>query len=541
MPIGIYTGKTHTYPQQIQLQDILMAPPGKPTVLETEVLLTKHDGFGLRPVPLGIGVQVPKNQQASKCQGPGMALQWLEHEGPELPTLGDRWLTADLPEDFVADLRTRPWRFKGSYVYTKVSQEEFMGYLRKTLQRVGPRIYRRDLTPAELEGLLELASNRLDEEATIASAFKEPIIQMLTSPQFFCVLESPGELSDFALASRLSYFLWNSAPDEELLAVARKGKLRDPAELRKQTDRLLNNPKSSRFVEDFLDQWLDLHAIDDTTPDSKLYPEYDDVLKFASLRETKATFARILKENRSVRDFVAPNWMLADYRLAQHYGLADIQSARLEPRPIPKDSQPAILKVTADGSSTSPVKRGVWIARRLLGTHISPPPPNIEPINPDTSGATTVRQQLALHSADGSCASCHKKFDPYGFVLESFDVMGQFRNKYRVLDEKLAALPPNQRQGKQLWNDGLAVDCSGITPDGKPFDDIGDLRKLLADQPEKLAHGVTWHLATYATGEPSGPLDRRAITDIVTSAKKDDYGLRSLVHGLVQSKLFRWK
>jgi len=301
-------------------------------------------------------------------------------------------------------------------------------------------------------------------------------------------------------------------------------------------------------VKNFLNQWLDLHAIGDTTPDNKLYPEYGDDLKLSSLRETEGTFRRVLRENRSVRDFAAPDWLLANGRLARHYGLPEVKGAELQQVSIPAGSpygglwtQPAVLKVTADGSSTSPVKRGVWIAKRLLGVHISPPPPNIEPITPDTSGAKTVREQLALHSQDGSCASCHKKFDPYGFALESFDVMGQFRKNYRLLDPSLATLPPQKRKRTTLWTDGLPVNASGVTPEGKAFQDLTGLRQLLAAQPEKLAWGVTWHLATYATGAPTGPLDRKAIQSIVDGAAKDRYGLRTLVHGLVQSELFRVK
>lgn len=548
MQVGIYAGKTHAYPQEIELVDILEVPPGKPAIVETELYLKER--AGLRVIPFGLGVQVPKNHQASKCKGPGLALQWLEDEAPARPILADRWLLADLPEDLVTLMRKRRihLRQKGPYSYSELSREDFLALMRKTFKRVGARVLRRDLTDAELEELLAPVAADLAAEKELKEVFRAGIAKLLTWPEFFCVVESPGQLSDFELASRLSFFLWNSTPDEELLAVARAGKLGDPDTLRKQTDRLLDDPKSQRFVQDFLDQWLELNAINDTTPDKKLYPEYDDVLKFTSLEETRATFARILRENRSVRDFAAPDWMLANRRLAKHYGLEGIAGVELQAIPAPEDSpfgglwtQPAILKVTADGSSTSPVKRGVWISERLLGVPISPPPPNIEPINPDTRGATTIREQLALHSKHASCAHCHKKFDPYGFALESFDVMGQFRTKYRVLDEELSALPARKRKGKRLWHDGLEVDSSGTTPEGREFEDIVELRQLLAQQPEKLAWGVTWHLATYATATPSGPLDRRAIQKIVDSAKADDYGLRSLVHGLVQSELFRWK
>jgi hypothetical protein len=552
LTVGIYTGHTAAYPQQIELAQIIEAPPGKPTVVETEVYLGGHrSGInGIRLIPFGIGEQVPKNSQASKCKGPGLAVQWVEVESPELPILADRWLTADFP-DALRDAMRKPGvtlKKKNPKSPELMSNADFVALMRTTLARVGARMWRRDLTSPELGAMAAAVEQDLGQNRNIKDIFLDRITELMTAPDFYCVVESPGPLSDMALASRLSLFLWNSGPDDALLAVARAGKLRTPDALRRETDRLLDNPRSDRFVKNFLNQWLDLHAIGDTTPDNKLYPEYGDDLKFSSLRETEGTFRRVLRENRSVRDFAAPDWLLANGRLARHYGLPEIAGAELQQVRIPAGSpygglwtQPAILKVTADGSSTSPVKRGVWIARRLLGVHISPPPPNIEPINPDTSGAKTVREQLALHSQDGSCASCHKKFDPFGFALESFDVMGQFRKNYRMLNPELAGLKPGQRKGKTLWDDGLPVNASGVTPDGKPFEDLTGLRKLLSQQPEKLAWGVTWHLATYATGAPSGPLDRKAIQQIVDSSKQKDYGLRTLVHGVVQSELFRTK
>jgi len=552
MTVGIYTGHTSAYPQQIDLVQIIEAPPGKPTVVETEVYLGVHRSGqnGLRLIPFGIGEQVPKNSLASKCKGPGLAVQWVEVEPPPLPT-ADRWLTADFP-DALRDAMRKP----GVALKKKnpkkspelISNANFVALMRTTLARVGARMWRRDLTNPELDAMAAAVQRDLDQERNLKDIFFDRIAELMTAPDFYCVVESAGPLSDMALASRLSLFLWNSSPDEALLALARAGKLRTPDALRRETDRLLDDPRSDRFVKNFLNQWLDLHAISDTTPDNKLYPEYADDLKLSSLRETEGTFRRVLRENRSVRDFAAPDWLLANGRLARHYGLPEVKGAELQQVSIPAGSpygglwtQPAVLKVTADGSSTSPVKRGVWIAKRLLGVHISPPPPNIEPINPDTSGAKTVREQLALHSQDGSCASCHKKFDPYGFALESFDVMGQFRKNYRLLDPNLATLPPQKRKRTTLWTDGLPVNASGVTPEGKAFQDLTGLRQLLAEQPEKLAWGVTWHLATYATGAPTGPLDRKAIQSIVDGAAKDRYGLRSLVHGLVQSELFRVK
>ncbi len=192
------------------------------------------------------------------------------------------------------------------------------------------------------------------------------------------------------------------------------------------------------------------------------------------------------------------------------------------------------MKVTANGTSTSPVKRGVWVAERLLGTPIPPPPPNIDPIDPDTRGAKTLREQLALHSGTGSCAACHAKFDPYGFALESFDVMGNLRTNYRTADA--AAI-----KGKSKWKDGPPVDSTGISPEGAAFSGIKQLREILAKHPDQLARGVTRNLVTYSTGSPASQLDQKAIDAIVKNSQPDDYGLRSIIHGVIQSDLFRSK
>ena len=534
LPFGIYAGHTGAYPQIIELVAVLEAPPGKAAVLETEIYLRTADlndlapiGDNFRLIPFGLGVPVPKNSQASACRAPGLAVQWVEIEDPELPLLGDRWLRADFRTALAGGLQNRD-------VFIKAAEATF--------KRIAPRLFRRDLSADELAKLNLAFAERLDVGVTADNALRDCVVELMTAPDFLCFVEQPGPLNDFALASRLAYFLWNSTPDDALLDLARAGKLRDPKVLAAQTDRLLKDAKSSRFVDDFTDQWLGLRAIDDTSPDSKLYPEYakNDLLKRSSVQETRAFFRRVLDENLSVREFAAANWTFANASLAKHYGLPGITSLALQKVSLPADSaygglwtQPAVLKVTANGTYTSPVKRGVWVAERLLGISIPPPPPDIPSVEPDIRGAKTLREQLALHSSQGSCAACHAKFDPYGFALESFDVTGTYRKTYRVLNPERKAGP--------WWTEGLPVDCSGKTPTGQTFADIRELRKAVAQNPAQLARGVTRHLVTYATGAPATRLDQPAIESIVTAAAKDNHGLRSLVHGVVQSELFRSK
>ena len=545
MTFGIYAGHTDAYPQLVDLVGVLEAPPGKAAVVETEIYLRTREFNDVGPisdkvriVPFGIGVQVPKNNQASACKGPGLAVQWMEIEEPQRPLLGDRWLTADLPKALDEELRANPQaalNTKANGAQAKsTTREEFLTVMLATFKRIGARFYRRDLARAELEPLMNDLARQIDAGVPLATAFRDHVTELMTSPDFLCVIESPGQLPEFALASRLAYFLWNSTPDEALLELARKGRLHDPKVLHEQTERLLNDAKATRFVNDFVNQWLNLRAIDDTTPDSKLYPEYNDFLKVSSVMETQGFVRRMLADNLSVTLLVASPWVLVNDQLAKLYGIPGVEGSQLRQVTLPESSpyggiwtQSAVMKVTANGTSTSPVKRGVWVAERLLGNPIPPPPPNIKPVDPDVRGAKTLREQLALHSSKGSCTACHAKFDPYGFALESFDVTGRFRSAYR------------EANGNS-WHDGLPVDGSGRTPDGKTFAGIAELRRLLVAQPEQLARGMVRHLVTYATGAPVTALDQPAV-DALLKSVGNDYGLRTLVHAVVQSELFRWK
>jgi mono/diheme cytochrome c family protein len=536
LPFGIYAGNTKAYPQTVELRGVLEAPPGKPAIIEASIYLSNaalNDiqpyGDGFRLVPFGLGVPVPKNSQASQCRGPGLAVQWVEVEEPSTPLPGDYVLRSDFAK------------------ISSSNRETLLKTVEATVARVGARFFRRDLTRDEIAAYTQRFAAQYDAKVPASEALRDVFVDLLTAPDFLCLIETPGKLNDFALASRLSYFLWNSAPDDELLDLARQGRLRDSKTIAAQTDRMLKDKRSMRFIESFTDQWLNLRAIDDTSPDSKLYPEYaeNDLLKRSSLFETRAFFARMLQQNLSVREFVAADWTFMNEALAKHYGVREISGVRLQRVNLPAGSpygglwtQPSVLKVTANGTFTSPVKRGVWVAERLLGTPIPPPPPDIPAVEPDTRGAKTLREQLALHREKGSCAACHAKFDPYGFALESFDPMGASRSNYRILNPAAEA---QTGRYAAAWMPGPLVDSSGETPDGQRFADIRELRRILADRPERLARGVTRHLVTYATGAPVTRLDQPAIDAIVEGAAKDGYGLRSLINGVVQSELFRWK
>ena len=459
LPFGIYAGHVGAYPQMVELAAVLDAPAGKPAVLETEIYLASTDmnekaavGDSIRLVPFGLGEPVPKGTQAKAAAEkgkPGLAVQWIELQPLNMPSIGDRWLTANFPPEFDKELRNiRAGRPPGAppipvAKLKSIKPDEFLAVMEKTIRRVAPRFFRRDLSNGELAATMAAIRSDMDAGRCVSEIVVDQVRNLLTSPDFFCIVEEPGPLNDFAIATRLSYFLWNSTPDEQLLELARKGKLHDSIVLREQTDRMLADSKAKRFYKDFAAQWLKLAAISDTTPDPKLFPEYhlpeNDLLKWSSVAETEGFLKLLADENASVKELVDSRRVLANAVLARHYGLAGVEGAGLREMKLPEGSsfgglwtQPAVLKVTANGTNTSPVKRGVFVAERLLGVHIPPPPPNIEPIATDTSSATTLKEKLALHAGNGSCAACHAKFDGYGFSLESFDPAGMFREFYRT-------------------------------------------------------------------------------------------------------------
>ena len=374
---------------------------------------------------------------------------------------------------------------------------------------------------------------------------------VLSSPGFVFVDEKPGRLDDHALATRLALFLWNSIPDDALRALADKGELGKPEVLRAQTERMLADPKSRRFVEAFTDYWLDLRKIDDTSPSSTLYNDYelDDPLKLAALEETRLFFAELVRADLPAKTIVDSDFTFLNERLADHYGIQGVSGVNLRKVRLPADSlrgglmtQASVLKVTANGTTTSPVLRGHWITERILGLETPPPPPTVEAVEPDIRGAVTIRQQLEKHRADASCASCHRKMDPPGFALESFDVMGGYRTRYRAVSDKVSPVKGHGLNGQAYaFHYALPVDSVGELPDGRPFKDVRELKTLLARDDLPIARNLVRQLTVFATGAPVRFSDREAVEKILEATKANGYGVRSIVHDLVQSDLFRNK
>lgn len=318
--------------------------------------------------------------------------------------------------------------------------------------------------------------------------------------------------------------------------------------LRAQTERLLNTPQSRRFINAFLDYWLNLREISSVSPDASLYPDYylNDLLTESALEETQQYFAEIVKKDLPVRSLIVSDFAFVNESLAIHYGLDPFEGVTLRRVALPADSfrgglltQASVLKVTANGTTTSPVLRGVWILDRILGQRPRPPPPGTPAVEPDISGAVSIREQVERHRADPACASCHSKIDPVGFALESFDVMGGHRERYRAMADGVApAIGFGHNGNKFGFHWGLLVDSSGELADGRRFHDVRELKRMLLSDERAIARSFLHRLIVYATGEPPRFSDRPAVEAILDRASRRQFGVRTLIHEVVNSDLF---
>jgi mono/diheme cytochrome c family protein len=503
--------------------------------------------------------------RAAKHVGPGVALDWFEIEGPINPV----WPPASHTRLF-GDLPIKPWaggdalpphrekiRSQGGYLPSvyfdltpaerepkleTVSSAQAVEDARKLLSDFLPHAFRRDVTASEIEPYLKLLQTRLDAKDCFEDAMRRVYIAILTSPEFLFL---PAPADDTALATRLAYWLWNGPPDDALLAVARDRSLHRPEIIRNQIDRLLADARSERFYQDFARQWLELGRLDETNPDPLLYPEYRFLLGQGVANETLSFVRELITKDLPARSLVKPGFAMLTQRLAEHYGIAGVTGVEVRKVALPAESlrggllgQASIHKLTANGTTTSPVKRGVWVSDRLLDSPAPPPPPGISAVDPDTRGTTTIREQLNKHRTDPNCAACHAKIDAPGFALEAFDPVGGLRSRYRSNGQ--GDLPPEK--GQTVWKVdyklGPTVDASGELRDGRAFRDTSAFVDLIAADDEKLARAFVAHLARYATGSEVSFADRAEIRRIVAQTKANGYGLRSLLHALAQSPLF---
>ncbi len=410
------------------------------------------------------------------------------------------------------------------------------------------RAYRRPPNEEDIQLFLGLIRKELNGGAGFAASMIAGYTAVLASPGLIYVDESVGPLDNYAVATRLALFLWNSEPDQALKELAVRGELRKTAILKQQVERMLKSPKSTRFIAAFLDYWLELRKIDDTSPSTTLYNDYyiDDSLPEAALAETRLYVADMLERNLPARNIVDSDYTYLNERLASHYGIPNVEGGAMRRVTLLSGSvrgglmtQASILKVTANGTTTSPVLRGKWIMERIVGFDMPPPPAAVPAVEPDIRGAVTIRQQLDKHRADESCAMCHRKIDPPGFALENFDVLGGWRESYRATG--LAETTP-VGFGKNGWpymfHFAQPVDASGVMADGREFSDIRAFKRLLLSDEEQIARNFVRQLTVYATGAPVRFSDRKTIEGILERTRSSHFGIKSILLELIQSEVF---
>lgn len=527
-------------------------PPGKPTTIEFETWI--EEGYMLDIAPKGIFdlENKIKDQGIAAYEGPGLAIARVEMEGPlvdRFPSKGHELIFAGLERREVEPNDPRH-KTKSWYVpqYEVVSSDPASD-VAPVLLRFAEAAFRRPVNESDTAPYLILFQSEMKKGEPFERALRTALVAMMCSPEFLYLKEPAGRLDDHALASRLSYFLSRTFPDEELLADAAAGRLaNDPPRIRAHAERLLQADHFERFVTDFTDSWLDLRNIDFTNPDEKLFPEFDRWLKDSMIAETRSFFRHQIEENLGIETNVKSDFTFLDARLAEHYGVPGVDSPTVVKTSLPADSprggylaQASVHKVSANGTNTSPVLRGVWINERILGRHPAPPPPGIPGVEPDIRGAETLRQLLDQHRDSESCQSCHEMIDPPGFALESFNPVGTWRDRFRSLGE--GENPGIKRVGNNYvrYKIGPPVDDSGILPDGREFAGFEEYRDLIAADRDTLAKAFATKLLVFATGRDMGFSDRPAIEALVAESARRGHGMRDLLLLVVESELFRHK
>jgi hypothetical protein len=525
-------------------------PPARSTIVEfVDHLKRPGDTFKIRPYNTGHDFR--SNMKKEEYKGAGLAVGEVDIEGPLVdawPPESHRRLFGSLPLVQVQGAKVkRKNRYEKERPLFTVTSEQPARDAGDILRRFLPRAFRRPVQEAEVQSYLSLVQACLKEGSSFEAAVRVGLKAVLCSPHFLFLKEKPGRLECLALAARLSYFLWSSMPDQELLDVAARGTLNEPDTLRKQVERMLRDQKARRFTENFVGQWLGLRDIDSTTPDALLYPEFDELLRVSMVKETELFFEELLRNDLSLLNFVDSDFSLLNERLARHYGIPGVEGLDFRKVKLPPQSgrggvlcQASVLKVTANGTTTSPVLRGAWILKNILGRPAPPPPANVAAIEPDIRGAVTIREQLAKHRQIASCAACHNQIDPPGFALECFDPTGGRRSYYRATAGKPVnlELAPGRRV---RYCEGKPVDATGQLPGGKRFRDVTEFKTLLLEDRDQIARALSEKLLGYATGSQLRPADRILIEELVERARRQGYGLKSLIHEVVQSRVFLCK
>jgi hypothetical protein len=503
------------------------------------VRLTFPNGPKNPVVPKGTPKYVPKNgdpsvdEPAPKNDGtiPGVRVLAFEIEGPFYPA----WPPASHTNIFG----------KG----TVLAQPD-LRYAEEILTRFGRRAFRRPVGPTDVGAYVALVDRQLKAGDDFPEAIRAGLRAMLCAPRFLYLVEpakgtqAPGQtIDDFTLASRLSYFLWDSMPDETLLALAERRTLSQPRVLEAQVRRMLGDWKTSAFQKSFVWQWLRLRRLEESPPDPKVFVAYYDAeLKPAMLTETELFFRHVLEKNLSIANFLDSSFSFVNDELAKQYDIAGVTGQGFRMVKLSGDhrrggilGQGSILTLTTNGTETSPVARGVWVMENMLGIDPPPPPPSVEPIDPDTTGATNIREQLAKHRKAEMCNECHRRIDPLGFALENYDSTGRWRDRY---DSRLAAA---KKHKLALDESTFRVDASDQLADGRRFRDVTELKQLLLARKDDFARCLATKLLSYALGREIATHQRADVDQVVNQLRQKKYGLRDLVFLVATSPLFRTK
>ena len=538
----------HELKKSIFDQDVLAAED-QPTVIEFETALAPG-GFSLiNEVPGPFPQQGDGDHTANVLHAGGSVftstrdLRWINPTGYMLftdkgeaifPMLLVDWIEYEGPLISEADQKKRDGVFPASLTAPMIDWTE----VRTCLKRFASRAWRHPVNDGDVERYAKVVESEVKAGEAPTAAYRSALVAILSSKNFYYLEEgSPNEkratVNDWELASRLSFFLWSSLPDDELLAAAQAGTLTRPDVRRQQFNRMVADSKARRFTESFPRQWLQLHRVGMFPPDPGLYRDYDKWLETSMKLETLEFFREVFSKNLSLREFLVSDWTMVNPRLATHYKLPQPAQAGFQKVSLrPEDhrggllTQASILSLTSDGTRHRPVHRGVWVSEAIFGRTPPPPPPNVEPLAPTPSDKpkATIRMQLDAHATHTTCASCHQKIDPLGFAFENYDAIGSWRTEERVTAGQ-GANPP--------------VNAAGTLPNGKTFQGADDFKQLLAMELDRFAEAFVEQLATYSLRRVMTIDDAAQIKAIAAASKGDGYKLRTVIENLVVSDLFQ--
>jgi len=440
-------------------------------------------------------------------------LDWIEWEGPIETDAEKSQRTGLLPPD-----------------------DATIDVVSEHLQRFAERAWRRPVSRDELSEYLQAYRSERDASENLGDSYRVAMQGVLTSRHFIYLVEGDPvareQLNAPELASRLSYFLWSSMPDDPLLAAARSNALQGDT-LAKEVDRMLTDSKANRFIDDFVRQWLQLHRLGMFPPDKKLYPSYDAWLETSLRAEPIEFFREMFARNMPIDSFLDSDWTMANARLCEFYGLPEPKTGGFQPVALqPEDhrggllTMGAVLGLTSDGTRHRPVHRGVWISETILNRTPPSPPANVDPIEPipPTGNKITIRQRIEAHARNASCAACHRNIDPLGLAFDQYDAVGQWRTRELV--------PTGMGENP-------VVDAAGVMPDGRPFNDSVQFKKLLIEDRDQIARAFIEHLCTYALRRVLTIDDQDDIKAIETEAKKNEYRVKDMIRAVALSELMR--